>query len=346
MYDSIKKISIYEYLSKEIIIMSKFARIILFIMMVGLLMQTVSCEMTDKDTEKSNNDQVDKEAQVTETFKIVETVTVAATSKPTATETASPTTTATASPTVTETFKIAEKERKQEIAKNIIDYLNSEGIYTLENIQANHQYFFGETDVIKGILPLGMINTTIGQFFLIDANWDVDTSIMHLYLGAVDRGKNRIAFDYNFSRNFNDESAHPPVLLIQEKSSLYTSMATQKGEMLESIATLEEWNFFVEGNRSKPISINLYTRFMVEEWGKQNWVKEFDSYIDLRIAMFNQLPKFGYAVGYEPSIKIGEEESKEYLKCMWTKENYKGMESLNEMCASDYGMISIYIRRP
>jgi len=249
-------------------------------------------------------------------------------------------------PTAEITEGVAEAERKKEIAKNINDYLNSEGNYTLENIQANHQYFFGETDVIKGILPLGMIRRIIGQFILIDANYDFDSKLMHLYLGTIDAEKNRVVFDYNFLRDFVDESVRPPVNLIQERTSLYAKIATGNGKMLDRINVLEKWNKFIEENRSKPISIDLFTTLMTEEWGNQNWIKEFDSYLDLRIALFNQLPKFGQAVGYLPTKKIGEEESKEYLKCMWTKNNFKGIESLSEACPSDYGIINIYIRRP
>lgn len=259
--------------------------------------------------------------------------------------TITPTVALTPTPEATATEVVSDEERTVEIVRNINEYLAGEGKYSLEELKKNSQYFFGETDLINGELPLGMIRPTIGQFILLGGNYDRDTKLMHLYLGTTDKEKNRIVFDYNFQRTFIFGPEEPPVFLSQERTSMYSFIATGRGIELGDIDSLDKWAIFVEENTSKPVSIALYTTLMAEEWGNQDWVKKYDLSEDFRIAMYNELNKFGEAVGYEPSKKEVFE-SKRYLTCMWRQNDFKGVESLDAACPSDFGTTSVYIRRP
>lgn len=242
-----------------------------------------------------------------------------------------------------------EKIQKEEIAKNINEFLNSEGKFSLESFQANSQYFFGESDLKEGELPLGMVKRSFGQFILLGSQYDENSKIMHLYLGATDINKNRVAFDFNFKKNI-DRTVEPPVGLQTIKSSLYSMSSSDAiSGMLDGRS---DWDSFLKENMFKPISLSLMTESYVEireRNGKKSdkWIYGYDDAMDFRIALYSRLGKYGEAVDYNPEKVLDDETINKNLICFWTGENFNGVDSLSiTNCPTNNYLFETVIRRP
>lgn len=256
----------------------------------------------------------------------------------------------TAEPTVAATEVVDnEKLQKEEIAKNINEFLNSEGKFSLESFQQNSQYFFGESDLKDGELPLGMVKRWFGQFVLLGSQYDDESNVMHLYLGATDINKNRVAFDFNFEKNL-DRTVEPPIGLLAIKSSLYSMSAGDAP--LGMLDGRSDWNSFLDENMFKPISLSLMTESYAEikkNFGKKpdKWVYGYDNAMDYRIALYTQLGKYGEAVDYNPEKVLDSGTISENLKCFWTLENFNGVDSLNTVdCPSNNYLFEVVVRQP
>jgi len=135
---------------------SKISRIIFIIMMVGLLFQTTSCVMINRETEKSDNEKVNVQTQVTETLPKVITATVVTSVKPTMTETAIP--------IATETVV---KKEIIELNNRIRDYLNSDGKYSEESLAKMAHLGFDYRITLEGnYLGLMKVDALIGDQFI------------------------------------------------------------------------------------------------------------------------------------------------------------------------------------
>lgn len=253
--------------------------------------------------------------------------------------------------TPTEMEKNEELRNKEEVVKNINEFLNEEGKYSLESFQSQSQYFFGESELREGEIPLGLINTVIGQFILLGSNYDDEAKTMHLYLGTLDIDKRRVVFEYNFSRTFEFGPMEPPITLIERQTALYEYIAANIDDTDTSkIISPDDWESFFAENLSKPISLRWYMYPSDEEmsrfgYGGQAHILEYDLGRELRVVIGERLNQLGGGKYDYQGIVLSEDEIEMMMACLWSKESFRGVESLDAECPSNHGMSNIFVRR-